>query len=57
MSNNELDLNIDNYNLKEIEHLLKVEKPYSLNYVLKNEKMITRLLPPLLPHAPQREQN
>lgn len=44
MSNNELDLNIDNYNLKEIEHLLKVEKPYSLNDVLKNEKMITDVI-------------
>ena len=35
-----IDLNIDNYTLPEIEKFLKLEPPYSLNNVLKNEKMI-----------------
>ena len=34
-------INIDNYNLKEIEHLLKVEHPYSLNEILFNRVKAT----------------
>ena len=36
----DFDLNIDNYSISDIENLLKVEHPYSLNDVLKSEKMI-----------------
>ena len=36
----DFDLNIDNYSIPDIENLLKVEQPYSLNDVLKTEKMI-----------------
>ena len=40
----ELDLNISNYELPEVESLLKVNAPYSLNDVLKNEKMIIKVI-------------
>jgi len=44
MNNTELDLNITNYKLEEVEKLLKVTPPYSLNDVLKNERMITDVI-------------
>ena len=40
MSLADLDLNIDNYDLGEVEKLLKVTPPYSLNDILKSEKLI-----------------
>ena len=40
----ELDLNLINYSLTEVETLLKVTTPYSLNDVLKNEKMIVEVI-------------
>ncbi len=40
----ELDLNLINYSLTEVETLLKVTPPYSLNDVLKNEKMIVEVI-------------
>ena len=40
----DFDLNIDNYEISEVESLLKVEHPYSLNDVLKSEKMIIRVI-------------
>ena len=44
MSNDELDLNIANYSLIEVENFMKVKAPYSLNDVLKNEKMIIEVI-------------
>ena len=39
-----IDLNIDNYTLPEVEKFLKLDPPYSLNNVLKNEKMIVGVI-------------
>jgi len=44
MSNVELDLNIDNYDLPEIETFLKVTHPYTLNDVINNEKLIVSVI-------------
>ena len=44
MSNVELDLNIDNYDLPEIETFLKVTPPYTLNDVINNEKLIVSVI-------------
>ncbi len=44
MSIADLDLNIDNYDLHEIESLLKVTSPYCLNDIIENEQMIVGVI-------------
>ncbi len=44
MNTDDFDLNIANYSLIEVENFMKVKAPYSLNDVLKNEKMIVDVI-------------
>ena len=44
MSIIDLDLNIDNYELHEVESFMRLVSPYTLNDVIENEKMIVSIV-------------